>query len=162
MPEYGPFYEDLEVGKKIRSRVGRTVTDADNIWFTSLAMDRNPVHFDRNYTQKNYSNDPFNGRLIFNGIATLAISNGLINEFTSATGIILSIDSVSFKKPVFSGDTIYSEAEIVETRPSESKTDFGIVKTVTRGFNQDGEIVIEFYKTFMLKKRERNFHNESD
>jgi acyl dehydratase len=149
----GPFFEDLAVGTKIRGKFGRTVTDADNIWFTLLAMDRNPIHFDKEYTNKHYSREPFNGRLVFNGIATLAIVNGLVNEYTSAGGIVISIDGVRFLKPVFAGDTLYAEVEVVESRPSKSRPGFGIVKTLTKGFNQKGEQVIEFYKTFMIRQK---------
>jgi acyl dehydratase len=150
-----PFYENLTEGGKFRSKVGRTVTEVDNMWFTLLSMDRNPIHFNLDYMQKNYSGDPFNGRLVFNGIGTMAIANGLTNEYTSAKGFILSIDGVKFKKPVFPEDTIYAEVEVVERRLSKSKPDFGIVKTVTRGFNQYGNEVIEFYKTFMVPRKNR-------
>ena len=151
----GSFYEDLSVGRKYKSKVGRTVTDVDNTWFTLLSMDRNPIHFNLDYVQKNYSGEPFNGRLVFNGIATLAIANGLTNEYTSAKGFILSIDEVKYKKPVFAGDTIYAEVEVVERRLSNSKPAFGIVKTVTRGYNQHGDEIIEFYKTFMVPRKDK-------
>lgn len=155
MKEDGSYYDDLVVGKKFKSLVGRTVTDVDNIWFTLLNMDRNPIHFNLDYVQKYYAEEPFNGRLVFNGIATLAIANGLTNEYTSAKGFVLSLDGVRFKKPVFAGDTIYAEVEVVERRLSNSRPGFGIVKTITRGYNQHGDEIIEFYKTFMVPKREK-------
>lgn len=155
MVNEGSFYEDLSLGMKFKSKVGRTVTDVDNTWFTLLSMDRNPIHFNLDYVQKNYAGEPFNGRLVFNGIATLAIANGLTNEYTSAKGFILSIDSVRYEKPVFAGDTIYAEVEVVERRLSNSRPDFGIVKTITRGFNQHGDKIIEFYKTFMVPRKDK-------
>lgn len=154
MEDEGAFYEDLTVGTKIKGKFGRTVTDYDNIYFTLMTMGRNQVHYNKDYTSKKFNEEPFNKGLVFNGFATLAIADGLVNEYTSSRGFILSIDGVKFKKPVFSGDTIYSVSEVVMQRPSKSRPRFGIVEILTKGFNQRGENIIEYHKTFMAPMKE--------
>lgn len=145
-----PYYEDIVNGSHIRSPYGRTLTDVDNIWFTLLVMDRNQIHFNSDYTAKNYKDGPFNGRLVMNGILVLAIVNGLTNEYTSARGFVLGLDQIQYKNPTFSGDTLYSSVEIVSKRLSKSRQGYGVVVSDTRGENQDGAEVISFRKTFML------------
>jgi len=149
----GPFFEDFEVGQKFRSKVGRTVTDVDNIWFTLLTNNTNQIHFNKDYTEKTFPEEPFYGRLLVNGFFTLALVAGLLVEFTSQNGFMLGLDSIKFLTPVFAGDTIYGEAEVLEARPSKSRPAFGIVKIRSWGINQRGEKVIEFDRVFMVRKK---------
>ncbi|QGA55254.1 MaoC family dehydratase [Sulfolobus sp. E5-1-F] len=151
--ESGPFFEDFKVGQKFKSKVGRTITDVDNIWFTLLTNNSNQIHFNKDYTEKYFPGEPFNGRLVVNGFLTLSIVAGLLVEQTSQNGFMLGIENVKFLHPVFSGDTIYAEAEVIEVRESKSRPDFGIVKIRTYGYNQKGEKLIEFDRVFMVRKR---------
>lgn len=149
----GPYFEDLNIGMKFKSKVGRTLTDTDNIWFTLLTNNTNQIHFNKDYTEKYYPGEPFKGRLVVNGILTLAIATGLTVEFTSARGFMLGIENAKFLNPVFSGDTLYAEAEIVEKRESKSHPDFGIIKIKTTAYNQEGKKVLEFDRIIMIPKK---------
>ncbi|QXJ27487.1 MaoC family dehydratase [Saccharolobus shibatae] len=151
--ESGPFFEDFKVGQKFKSKVGRTITDVDNIWFTLLTNNSNQIHFNKDYTEKYFPGEPFNGRLVVNGFLTLTIVAGLLVEQTSQNGFMLGIENVKFLHPVFSGDTIYAEAEVIEVRESKSRPGFGIVKIRSYGYNQKGEKLIEFDRVFMVRKR---------
>lgn len=145
----GPFFEDLQVGDVIRSRLGRTVTDADNLWFTCLTMNTNQIHFNRPYAEGSRF-----GRVLVNSTFTLALVTGLSIPDTSENAVAnLSWDQVRLPNPVFVGDTIWAESEILERRESQSNLGVGIVKLRTRGINQDRRVVIEFLRTFMLPKR---------
>ncbi len=149
----GPFFEDFKVGMKFESKIGRTITDVDNIWFTLLTNNNNQIHFNKDYVEKFYSGEPFNGKLVVNGFLTLAITAGLLIEYTSSMGFMLGIDNVKFVHPVFPGDTIYSKAEVIEVRESKSRPQYGIVKIRTEGYNQRNEKVIEFDRTFMVPRK---------
>ncbi|WP_338599135.1 MaoC family dehydratase [Sulfolobus tengchongensis] len=156
----GPFFEDFMVGQRFRSKVGRTVTDVDNIWFTLLTNNSNQIHFNKDYTEKYFAGEPFRGRLVVNGFLTLSIVAGLLVEQTSQNGFMLGIENVKFLNPVFGGDTIYAEAEVTEVRESKSRPGFGIVKIKTWGYNQRGEKVIEFDRIFMVRKRGATWSGE--
>ncbi|BDB99122.1 MaoC family dehydratase [Saccharolobus caldissimus] len=149
----GPYFEDFKIGQRFKSKVGRTITDVDNIWFTLLTNNSNQIHFNKDYTEKYFPGEPFKGRLVVNGFLTLAIVAGLLVEQTSQNGFMLGIENVKFLNPVFAGDTIYGEAEVIEVRESKSRPGFGIVKIRTWGYNQRGEKVIEFDRVFMVRKR---------
>jgi len=145
-------FEDLPVGFRYRSPYGRTITEADNIWFTLLTNNVNPIHFDKVYVERAYSGPPFYGRLVVNGMLTLAIAVGLTTEL-SARGFMLGIENARFLKPVFPGDTISVECEVVEARESRSLKCFGIVKLRTRAYNQNGDLVLEFDRVVAVPRR---------
>ncbi|KJE49981.1 MULTISPECIES: MaoC family dehydratase [Acidiplasma] len=148
------YYDDINVGDRYSSSVGRTITDMDNIWFTLLTNNNNQIHFNADYTKKYYPGEPFNGRLVVNGMLTIAVVVGLVVEYTSKNGFMLGIDGVKYMHPVFAGDTLYASAEVIEKRESRSKKGFGIIKIKTTGYNQNSEEVIEFTRTFMIPKKE--------
>ncbi|GAY25210.1 MaoC family dehydratase [Desulfurococcaceae archaeon AG1] len=148
----GPYFEDLKPGLRYRNPLGRTVTDVDNIWFTLLTSNVNPIHFDKGYTEKNYPGEPFKGRLVVNGLLTLSIAIGLTTHLSSR-GFMLGIENVKFHKPVFSGDTIYAEAEVIEARESKSRPGFGIVKLRIRAYNQNNDLLLECDRTIMVPKK---------
>lgn len=150
MKEY--YFEDLPVGFKYKSSYGRTVTDVDNIWFTLLTNNVNPIHFDKVYVERNYGGEPFRGKLVVNGLLTLAIVVGLTTEL-SARGFMVGLENVRWLKPVFAGDTLTAECEVIEARQSKSRPEYGIVKLKTRGYNQNGEVVVEFDRTLMVPRR---------
>lgn len=153
MSKDGIYFEDFKVGMRFKGRVGRTVTDADNIWFTLMTNNSNQIHFNKDYTEKNFPGEPFNGRMVVNGLFTLSTVIGILVEQTSANGFMLGLDNVKFIAPVFAGDTIYAECEVKEVRESKSRPEGGIVKIRTWGYNQRGEKVIEFDRYFMVRKR---------
>jgi itaconyl-CoA hydratase len=138
-------YGELEVGAVYRSRHGRTVLEADNVWFTLLTLNTNPIHFDAEYAATTEW-----GRPLVDSTFTLSLVTGLSVEDVSERGINLGWDEVRLLKPVFPGDTIRAETEVLSKRTSQSRPGFGIVRVRTRGFNQREEIVIAFERAIML------------
>lgn len=147
------YYEDYEVGMRFKGRYGRTVTDYDNIIFTLLTCNTNQIHFNKDYTEKNFPGEPFKGRLIVNGLFTLSTVIGIMTEKTGSNVFMLGLDNVKFLKPVFSNDTIYAESVVKSKRESETRKNAGIVCLETYGYNQMDEKVIQFDRYIMVLKR---------
>ncbi len=145
----GRFFEDFEVGDVYRHALGRTVTTADNIWFTLLTQNTAPIHFDHHYA----SQTEF-GRPLVDSTFTLALVTGQsVTDVSQNVFANLGWDEVRLPAPVFEGDTIYSSSEVLEKRESRSRSNIGIVTVKTTGYNQDGTIVIVFERTLMVYKR---------
>jgi acyl dehydratase len=146
----GKYFEELEVGMKFSHALGRTVTEMDNVLFSALTMNTQPLHVNEDFASKT----EFGQRLV-NGLYTLGLVVGLsVSELTEGTIVAnLGYDKVVHPHPVFHGDTIYAESEIVEKRESKSRPGAGIVKIKCRGRKQDGTIVVEFERTVMFRKR---------
>lgn len=145
----GRYLEDFQVGDVYRCRYGRTVTEADNIWFTLLTNNTNQIHFNREYGKKTQW-----GRCLINSALTIAIVAGMGVADVSENGFALGWDEIKLPNPLFDGDTLYSESEVLEVRESRSRPEQGIVKVRTRGYNQHGQVVIEYARTVMIWKRE--------
>lgn len=145
----GRYYEDFEVGDVYPHRLGRTVTENDNIWFTMMTMNTNMIHFDANLAK----NTPF-GQPLMNSCFTLSLVTGISVTDLTQNGIAnLSWTDIELPNPVFNGDTIYAQSEVLSKRESESRPYAGIVEVKTTGYKQDGTIVIEFKRTFMIYRR---------
>jgi acyl dehydratase len=145
----GRVFEDFAVGDIYEHPLGRTVTQADNIWFTCLTMNTNPIHFDAEYA----SHTEF-GRPLVNSCFTLALVTGQsVIDLTMNAVANLGWDEVTLPNPLFEGDTVYARSEVLETRESRSRPTVGLVKVKTTGVNQKGAPVIEFTRTFMIWKR---------
>jgi acyl dehydratase len=145
----GNFYEDFEVGTVYHHRNGRTITEADNIWFTLLTNNTNPLHFDRPYAEAAAL-----GGLLVNSTLTLAVVTGLSVPDISENAVAnLGWDRVALPNPVRVGDTIRAATLIAGTRASRSRPYAGIVETRTRGTNQDGAEVISFDRTILVYRR---------
>ena len=138
-------YEELEVGAVYTSRFGRTVLEADNVWFTLLTLNTNPIHFDAEYAATTEWERP-----LVDSTFTLALVTGLSVADVSERGVNLGWDEVRLLKPVFAGDTIRAETEILSKRTSQSRPESGIVRVRTRGLNQRDEVVISFERSIML------------
>ncbi len=138
-------YEELEVGAVYRSRHGRTVLEADNVWFTLLTMNTNPIHFDAEYAATTEWKRP-----LVDSTFTLALVTGLSVEDVSERGVNLGWREVRLPAPVFAGDTLRAETEVLAKRESRSRPGFGIVTVRTRGLNQRDEVVIELERAIML------------
>lgn len=141
----GRVFEDFEPGDIFEHRLGRTVTQTDNIWFTLLTVNNNPIHFDAAYASRTEFKRP-----LVDSTFTLALVTGLSVSDVSLNAINLGWDEVRLPAPVFEGDTLYAQTEVVETRASKSRPTMGIVKLRTTGFNQEGVTVIEFFRTIMV------------
>jgi len=144
----GRFFEDFEVGDIYRSRLGRTVTEADNTWFTLLTNNTNQLHFNIEYGKKSDF-----GQCLVNSTLTLAIVAGLNVTDVSENGFALGWDYVTLPNPLFAGDTLYAQSEVVKVRESTSNPQRGIVKVKTLGIKQDGAVVIEYARSVMVWKR---------
>ena len=145
----GRFFEDFTAGDVYRSRLGRTVTETDNIWFTLLTMNTNPMHFTRPFAERTEFGQP----LVVSTL-TLAIVLGLSVADTSENAVAnLGWEEIKLPNPVFAGDTLWAESEVLTVRESRSRPRCGIVGIRTRGVNQRGQVVIEFTRSFMIFKR---------
>ena len=145
----GRVYEDFEVGDIYPHPLGRTITTADNIWFTMMTQNTNPIHFDHEYAKGTEF-----GRPLVNSTFTLALVTGQsVTDISQNVMANLGWDKVRLPHPVFEGDTIYSRTEVLETRESKSRPNVGIVRVKTIGFNQDNVTVIEYERTIMVYKQ---------
>ncbi|HMJ96619.1 MAG TPA: MaoC family dehydratase [Thermoleophilaceae bacterium] len=146
----GRFFEDFAVGDVYTSRLGRTVNEADNVWFTCLTLNTNQMHFNDHYA----AGTPF-GRTLVNSTFTLALVTGMTVPDTSENGAAnLEWTDIKLPRPVFVGDTLWAQSEILALRESASRPQMGVVTLRSRGINQDGDVVIEFKRTFLAYKRD--------
>jgi itaconyl-CoA hydratase len=144
----GRYYEDFEIGDVYRNRFGRTVTEADNISFSLLSCNTNQIHINNEYGKRTEF-----GKCLINSLLTLAIVAGMGVADVSENGFALGWDEIRLPHPLFAGDTLYSESEVLEKRESKSKPQWGIVKVRTRGIQQDGKVVIDYVRTVMVWKK---------
>jgi acyl dehydratase len=152
--DLGLYLDDFEVGTVIEHRPGRTISEADNTWFTLLTMNKHPLHFDGAYAE----NSEF-GRLVVNSALTLAFVMGMSVSSTSQKAIAnLGWTDIKMTAPVFVGDTIYAESEVLEVRESRSRPGQGIVKVRTTGRKADGTEFMTFERAFLVPKREAGVH----
>ena len=145
----GKFYQDLEVGQKFRHTLGRTVTEMDNTLFSMLTMNTQPLHTNEDFAAKTQF-----GQRIVNGLFTLGLVTGLtVSELTEGTIVAnLGYDHVRHPNPLFHGDTVYAESEVLEKRDSNSRPDVGIIRLKHWGKKPDGTVVVEFERTVMFLK----------
>ncbi|MBI5564189.1 MAG: MaoC family dehydratase [Chloroflexi bacterium] len=146
----GKYFEDLAVGQRFQHPRGRTITEMDNVMFSALTMNTQPLHVDEEFAR-----DTTFGQRIVNGIFTLGLVVGLsVPDLTEGTIVAnLGYDKIVHPNPVFHGDTIRVETEVLEKRESASKPDRGIVRLRQIGRKQTGEIVVELERTVMFLKR---------
>src|SRR3954466_1865230 len=145
----GRVFEDFEVGDIYPHPLGRTVLAADNVWFTLLTQNTNPIHFDAHYAAQTEFGKP-----LVDSTFTLALVTGQsVTDISQNAMANLGWDEVRLPNPVFEGDTIYSRSEVLDKRESKSRPNVGIVTFKTIGFNQDGTVVIEYKRTVMIYKR---------
>jgi acyl dehydratase len=145
----GRYYEDFAVGDVYKHPYGRTVTETDNVWFTNVTMNANPMHFNEAYA----AGTEFGERLV-NGLFVVALSVGMsvVDVSMNATAN-LGYDSVQHHAPVFHGDTLFAESEVLDKRESSSRDHVGIVTTELRTYTQDDELVLSLERTPMVLKR---------
>ena len=146
----GKFYEDIEVGQRIQHANGRTVTEMDNVLFCALTMNTQPLHLNEEFA----AGTQF-GQRIVNGLYTMGLVVGLtVGELSEGTFVAnLAYDKVVHPNPVFHGDTISVETEVLEKRESRSNPDRGLVRFRHIGRKQDGTVVIEVERTALFLKR---------
>ena len=147
---HGRYYEDFAVGDVYKHPFGRTVTETDNVWLTNVTMNLNPMHFNEPYAAQT----EFGERLV-DGLFVIALAVGMsvIDVSVNATAN-LGYDEVRHHAPVFHGDTVFAETEVLDKRESDSRPHVGIVSTELRAYNQDDELVLSLKRTPMVQKRE--------
>jgi itaconyl-CoA hydratase len=145
----GRFFEDFEPGDVYQHPIGRTISEADNTWFTLLTMNTNQNHFNKPYAERSEF-----GQLLVVSTLTVAIAVGQsVTDLTQNAFANLGWTDIRLPHPVFIGDTIWSESLIVSKRESSSRPQAGIVTARTRTVNQDGVEVCSYLRTFYVYKR---------
>jgi itaconyl-CoA hydratase len=146
---FGRYYEEFVVGDIYEHRPGRTITDADNVWFTLLTMNTHPAHFDYEFAKKTEFKRP-----IVCSPFTVALMVGMsVSDVSQKAVANLGWDSIKLTHPLFPGDTLYAESEVLQKRESDSRPQQGIVTVKTVGKNQDGVTVCTFNRTMLIWKR---------
>jgi acyl dehydratase len=146
----GRYYEEFEPGQTIHHSLRRTITEADNVLFCAITMNTQPLHLDETYAAQSRF-----GRRIVNGLLTLALAVGLtVPDLTEGTLVAnLGYERVQHPHPMFHGDTLSVETEVVEKRESRSQPTAGIVRLRHTGRNQEGTVVLQFERTALVQKR---------
>jgi itaconyl-CoA hydratase len=146
---FGRYLEDFRVGDIYEHRPGRTISEADNTWFTLLSMNKNPLHFDAAYAAKTEF-----GRPLVDSCLTLSIVTGMsVSDVSQKAVANLGWDKVRLTAPVFAGDTIYAESEVLAVRESKSRPTQGIVTVRTTGRKADGTEFMRFERSILVPKR---------
>ncbi len=146
---FGRYFEDFEVGEIYEHRPGKTVTEFDNHLFTLLTLNTHPLHFDREYGAAS----EFKQNLIVSPYILALVLGMSVSDVSHKAIANLGMDEVKFTAPVFSGDTIYAESEVVSKRESKSRPGQGIVTVRTIGMNQRNEVVCTFLRTILIPER---------
>ena len=154
---FGRYYEDFNIGDVYEHRPGRTISETDNTWFTLLTMNTHPLHFDHVYAAKSEF-----GRPLVNSCLTLSMVVGMSVSDISYKAIgNLGWNDVRLTAPVFAGDTLYAESEVLSKRESAKRPTQGIVTVRTVGRNQAGTEVIRFERTVLVPKRGHGVDDEA-
>jgi acyl dehydratase len=146
---FGRYFEEFEIGQEFRHWPGRTISEADNTWFSLLTMNQHPLHIDAHYAATTQ-----HGRCLVVGTLVFSIAVGISVADISGRAIAnLGYNEVRHLGPVFAGDTIYASSKIIGKRESATKPDRGIVSVETKAYNQREEAVLSFRREVMIPKR---------
>jgi len=155
---YGRYLEDFHVGDVYEHRPGRSITETDNTWFTLLTMNQHPLHFDREYGAKTEF-----GQVLVNSCLTISLVTGMsVSDISQKTVANLGWDKVRLTGPVYIGDTLYAESEVLSIRESKSRPNQGIVTVLSVGKKQDGTQVISFERSMLIPRRGHAVDDELD
>ena len=146
---FGKYFEDYKAGDIYKHWPGKTITEGDNNLFTLLIMNHNPLHIDKNYCESTQ-----HGKILVVGTLVFSLVAGMsVSDISGKAIANLDYESITHDGPVFIGDTIYAETEILETRESKSKPDRGIIYVETKAFNQNGKKVLTFRRQVLIIKK---------
>ena len=155
---YGRYFEDFEIGDVYEHRPGRTITETDNTWFTLLTMNQHPLHFDKEYGAKTEF-----GKVLVNSCLTISLVTGMsVSDISQKTIANLGWDKVRLSGPVFIGDTLYAESQVLSKRESNSRPNQGIVSVETKGIKQDKSVVISFERSMLIPFKGHAIDDEMD
>jgi acyl dehydratase len=147
--QFGRYFEDFGVGEHYRHPLGRTITDADNAWFTLLTMNTHQLHFNDDYAGKT----EFGRQLVNSGLSVAMVLGLSVSDVSQHAVANLGWTNIALPHPLFVGDTLYAESLVTATRPSRSRPNAGIVSVFTRGLNQDGDVCVTFDRTVLVHRR---------
>ena len=146
---YGKYFEDYKVGDIYKHWPGKTITEGDNNLFTLLIMNHNPLHIDKKYCEATQ-----HGQIIVVGTLVFSLVAGMsVSDISGKAIANLDYENITHDSPVFIGDTIYAETEILNKRESKSKPDRGIIYVKTQAFNQNGEKVLTFRRHALIMRK---------
>ncbi len=146
---FGRYYEDFAVGHVYEHRPGRTISEADNTWFTLLTMNTHPLHFDFEFASKTEFGKP----LVCSPLTVAIMTGQSVSDISQKAVANLGWKDIRLPSPLFIGDTLYSETEVLEKRDSGKRPNQGVVTVRTTGKNQHGEIVCTFDRVILVWKR---------
>ena len=147
--EFGRYYEEFEVGAIYKHWPGRTITEYDNTLFALMSMNQNPLFIDEHYARE----QPLGRRPVIDSLIFSLTVGMSVSDTSGKTIANLGYESVVFEQPMFAGDSLYAESEVLEKRESQSKPDRGIVAIETRGYNQNKGRVIVLRRRFLAPKK---------
>ncbi len=146
---FGRYFDDFRVGDVYEHRPGRTITETDNVWFTLLTMNTHPLHFDREFAAQSEF-----GKCVVCSPFTVALMVGMsVSDISQKAIANLGWDDIRLTAPLFAGDTLYAESEVLAKRESKSRPTQGIVAVKTLGHKQDGQLVCSFVRKMLIPKR---------
>lgn len=146
---YGRYLEDFNIGEIYEHRPGRTISESDNTWFTLITMNQHPLHFDASYAAKSEWKKP-----LVNSALTLSIVAGMsVSDISQKAIANLGWDKIRLTGPVFVGDTIYAESEVLDVRESKSRPNQGIVTVKTTGMTSGSSVFMTYERTVLIPKR---------
>lgn len=148
----GRYYEDFELGATYEHRPGRTITETDNTWFTLLTNNTHPIHYDAEYAK----HTEFGQRLVVSTLTVSIVTGMSVSDMSQKAIANLGWTDIMLPSPVFAGDTIYAESEVLEKRPSKSRPGQGIVKFKTTAKNQRGQVVCSYFRTILVMGRDND------
>ncbi|MEW5979330.1 MAG: MaoC family dehydratase [Acidobacteriota bacterium] len=149
---FGRYFEEFEVGQVFKHWPGRTITEADDTWFSLLTMNQHPLHIDANYaTHTQHGQRLVVGTLVFSIVVGMSVA-----DISGRAIANLEYEEVKHLAPVFHGDTLYAESRVLSIKESKSKVDRGVVTVETFGFNQKGERVLSLRRRVLVPKRPLN------
>lgn len=155
---FGRYYEEFKVGDIYEHRPGRTITQSDNTWFTLLTMNQHPIHFDEEFGKGTEF-----GKTLVASPLTIALMVGMSVSDVSQKAIAnLGWTDIVLPNPLFVGDTLYAESEVIEKRKSKSRPNEGIVTVKTTGKNQDGLIVASYLRSALIPKKGKAVEDKID
>lgn len=155
--EIGRYYEEFEIGDVFEHRPGRTITEADNINFSLMTMNQHPMHCDSAYAAQSEFGKP----LVNSGLTVAVVLGMTVADISGKAIANLGWENIKLMAPVFPGDTIYAESEILDKRPSKSRPEAGIVRVRTLGRKADGTVFMSFERSALIQKREGNIDQKA-
>ena len=155
---YGRYLEDFKIGDVYEHRPGRTISESDNTWFTLITMNPHPLHFDAAYAATSEWKKP-----LVNSALTLSIVTGMsVSDISQKAIANLGWDKIKLTGPVFVGDTIYAESEVLEMRESKSRPTQGIVTVKTTGKTSEGLVFLTYERSVLIPKRDHGVDDAAD